>query len=159
VTTVLGPVSTALEADLRTWARRHGIVVWLDVDGHYSSFVDRLTELVVPYQVRAFRGSHLELMLALELLAGGVEKTPLVIHLPGFTEETVRTTPQFELYVAGVRYRKALDTLVTEAASGVCARRRSRRFREGAISHSPEPMRGFRQWSTNARAVSRRTFE
>jgi hypothetical protein len=48
VTTVLGPVSTALEADLRTWARRHGIVVWLDVDGHYSSFVDKLTELAVP---------------------------------------------------------------------------------------------------------------
>lgn len=119
MTTVLGPVSTALEADLRTCARRHGIVVWLDVDGHYSSFVDKLNELTVPYKVRAFRGSHLELMLALELLASGVEKTPLVIHLPGFTEETVRTTPQFELYEAGVRYRKALDTLVTEAASGV----------------------------------------
>jgi hypothetical protein len=130
VTTVLGPVSTALEADLRTWARRHGIVVWLDVDGHYSSFVDRLSELGVPYQVRAFRGSHLELMLALEPLAGGVDKIPLVIHLPGFTEETVRTTPMFELYEAGVRYRKSLDTAVTEAASGVARPEQIAAFRE-----------------------------
>ena len=58
------------------------------------------------------------LMMALEGIAGGTEKVPLVIHLPGFNEETVRNTPLFELYAAGVRYRKALDTLVTEAAAG-----------------------------------------
>ena len=28
-----GPVSAALEADLRSWVRRHGIVVWLDQAG------------------------------------------------------------------------------------------------------------------------------
>jgi hypothetical protein len=117
-----GPVSAGLEADLRSWVRRHGIVVWLDQAGAYSEFVERLQALraagALPYQVQAFRGSHLALMLALDGVASGTEKAPLVIHLPGFTEETVRQTPLFELYASGVRYRKALDTLVTEAASG-----------------------------------------
>ena len=117
-----GPVSAALEADLRSWVRRHGIVVWLDQAGTYSEFVERLQALraagALPYEVHAFRGSHLALMMALDGVAAGTEKAPLVIHLPGFTEETVRQTPLFELYAAGVRYRKALDTLVTEAASG-----------------------------------------
>ncbi|PJB45674.1 MAG: PglZ domain-containing protein [Deltaproteobacteria bacterium CG_4_9_14_3_um_filter_63_12] len=116
------PVSAALEADLRTWVRRQGIVVWLDLDGHYTDFVDQLSARrqagELPYEVRAFRGSHLALMVALEGLAGGTEKVPMVLHLPGFTEETVRNTPLLELYSAGVRYRKALDTLVTDAAAG-----------------------------------------
>ena len=117
-----GPVSAALEADLRSWVRRQGVVVWLDQSGHYTAFVDRLKVVrdagTLPYEVRAFRGSHLALMVALDGIATGTEKVPLVIHLPGFTEETVRNTPFFELYAAGVRYRKALDTLVTEAAAG-----------------------------------------
>ena len=117
-----GPVSASLEADLRSWVRRQGVVVWLDQAGHYGGFVARLQALcdagALPYEVRAFRGSHLALMMALDGVAAGTEKVPLVIHLPGFTEETVRQTPLFELYAAGVRYRKALDTLVTEAAAG-----------------------------------------
>ena len=117
-----GPVSAALEAELRSWVRRHGIVVWLDQAGTYSEFVGRLQALRaaggLPYEVHAFRGSHLALMLDLDGMAAGTEKAPLVIHLPGFTEDTVRQTPLFELYATGVRYRKALDTLVTEAASG-----------------------------------------
>jgi hypothetical protein len=121
-TTFGGPVSAALEADLRTWVRRQGVVVWLDQAGHYTGFVDRLVaarkEGNLPYEVRAYRGSHLALMLALDGLAAGTEKVPLVIHMPGFTEDSVRNTPIFELYSAGVRYRKALDTAVTEAAAG-----------------------------------------
>ena len=117
-----GPVSAALEADLRDWTRRHGIVVWLDLDNHYSAFVDRLVDARnagdLPYDVRAFRGSHLALMLSLEGLAGGAEKVPLVVHLPGFNEESVHDTPLLELYDAGTRYRKALETLITEAAAG-----------------------------------------
>lgn len=117
-----GPVSACLEADLRAWVRRQGVVVWLDHAGHYNEFVDRLEALYesgsLPYEVHAFRGSHLSLMLALDGVAAGTEKVPLVVHLPGFTEETVRSTPLFELYAAGARYRKALDTLVTEAAAG-----------------------------------------
>ncbi|MGY1900768.1 BREX-6 system phosphatase PglZ [Nocardia gipuzkoensis] len=117
-----GPVSAGLEADLRSWVRRHGVVVWLDQAGHYDGFVDHLMELrgsgALPYEVRAFRGSHLSLMMTLEGVASGSEKIPLVIHLPGFTEESVRSTPLLEYYAAGVRYRKSLDTLVTEAAAG-----------------------------------------
>ena len=118
-----GPVSQALEADVRSYVRTHGIVVWLDIDDHYSAFVDRLAAASamgeIPYQVRAFRGSHLALMLDLEDVAGGTEKPPLLLHLPGFNETGVSQTPFYELYVAGKRYRKALDTLVTEAAAAV----------------------------------------
>jgi hypothetical protein len=117
-----GPISAALESDLRELTRRQGIVVWLDLDGHYSAFVDRLLEVrragELPYEVRAFRGSHLALMMSLNGVASGAQKVPLVIHLPGFNEESVRDTPVFELYVAGIRYRKALGTLITEAAGG-----------------------------------------
>ena len=79
-----GPVSVALESDLQEWVRRHGVVVWLDLDDHYSAFVDRLVSArkagELPYEVRAFRGSHLALMMSLEGIAGGAEKVPLVIH-------------------------------------------------------------------------------
>ena len=130
----LGPVSAVLEADLRDWVRRHGIVLWLDLDDHYGGFVDCLAELreagSLPYDVRSFRGSHLELMLALEALAGGVDKTQLVVHLPGYNEETVRTTPCLELYFAGARYRKAMETLVTEAAAGRVRTEQIAAFRE-----------------------------
>lgn len=117
-----GPVSAVLEADLRNWVRGHGIALWLDMSDDYSGFVDRLSQTraagKLPYEVRAFRGSHLELMLELETLAGGVEKSQLVVHLPRLNEETIRSTPLLELYVAGARYRKKLDTLITEAAAG-----------------------------------------
>jgi hypothetical protein len=117
-----GPVSAALESELREWARKHGVVVWLDLDDRYSTFVDRLiaarTTGALPYEVRAFRGSYLALMKSLEGIAGGAEKVPLVIHLPGFNEESVRDTPLLELYAAGTRYRKALETLITEASAG-----------------------------------------
>lgn len=113
------PVSATLEADLRVAISRHGLVLWLDADGIYTSFVD--AQRAQPhrgYRVEAFRGSHLGLMLALEDAANGADKPPLVIHLPGFNEDAVRSTPLFELYAAGTRYRKSLDTLVTEAAAG-----------------------------------------
>ena len=116
-----GPVSSTLAEDLHSFVRRNGIVVWLDADDHYSGFVDRLIETreagALKYEVRAFRGSFLALMRELEHVAGGPEKVPLVVHLPGFNEESVRQTPLLELYLAGSRYRKALDTLVDEAAS------------------------------------------
>lgn len=117
-----GPVSAALESELRTWVRKHGIVIWLDLDDHYAAFVARLAAArradALPYAVHTFRGSHLALMLELADLTGGVEKTPLVVHLPGFNEERVKQSPLLELYAAGVRFRKALDTLVNEAAGG-----------------------------------------
>ena len=118
-----GPVSAALEADLRSWVRRHGIVVWLDQAGTLQR-VRRAAPGAAGCRWPALRGPRLPGQppgadaWTLDGVAAGTEKAPLVIHLPGFTEETVRQTPLFELYAAGVRYRKALDTLVTEAASG-----------------------------------------
>jgi hypothetical protein len=118
----LGPVSTLLESQVREVIRKHGIVVWLDADDHYSAFVDELLArsraAALPYAVHAYRGSFLELLLALEFQATGVEKTPLLIHAPGFNEDLIRQTPLLELYSAGVRFRKALETLVSEAAIG-----------------------------------------
>ena len=130
----LGPVSATLEADLRTWVRRHGIVLWLDLDNHYSSFVDRLIRMkdegAIPYEIRAFRGSHLELLLDMESLESGVEKTPLLIHLPGFNEDSIRETPLLEFYFAGARYRQALDTLLNDAAGANVRPEQIKAFRE-----------------------------
>lgn len=117
-----GPVSLVLEREVRGWVRRHGIVIWLDGGGHYTTFVDRLRDVrasgALPYRVEAFRGSLFELMAALEPVADGVVRPSLLVHLPDFTEERVRAGPLLELYAAGARYRKALPTLVAEAAAG-----------------------------------------
>lgn len=119
--TELGPVSAALHSELREMARQRGIVVWLDKEGSYTGFVDRLLAdeaAVGSVPLRAFRGSYLALMLGLENLEDGVTMTPLVIHVPGHTEDSIADTPLFELYRAGSRHRRALSTLVEEAAHG-----------------------------------------
>lgn len=120
---LLGPVSGLLEAEIRDWVRaaRDNLVIWLDADGHYRDFVQELIKLrqqgELQYDVYTFRGSHLELMLQLELVMGGIDATRAVIHLPGFNEELVKASPLFELYRAGKQRRKALDTLIREAAA------------------------------------------
>lgn len=38
----LGPVSSFLDEELRRQVLRQGIVVWLDLKGHYTAFVDGL---------------------------------------------------------------------------------------------------------------------
>lgn len=103
----------ALEADI---ARRQ-IVVLLDAKRHYTELVDALREAggwVAP--VLAHRGSYLELMVELEHHAGGVDPSPVLVHLPGDIDVT--TTPMLEIARAGKTVRKALDTLVREAAVG-----------------------------------------
>ncbi|MCF8140150.1 MAG: BREX-6 system phosphatase PglZ [Cyanobium usitatum Tobar12.5m-G36] len=119
---VLGPISTALEAELRKQVQQNGIVIWLDRDGLYSQLVAELqaqrTDGELPYAVHGFRGSHLALMLELDAVAAGSDPPRLLIHLPGYTEDTVKETPLLGLYRSGVRYRKALDTLIREAAAG-----------------------------------------
>lgn len=118
----LGPISTALEAELRQRVQQNGIVVWLDRDGLYTQLVDQLqaqrADGQLPYAVHGFRGSHLDLMLELDAVAAGSDPPRLLIHLPGFTEDKVKETPLLGLYRSGVRYRKALDTLIREAAAG-----------------------------------------
>ncbi len=37
-----GRVSRTLEADVLQFAGRHGLVVWLDREGHYTRFTDFL---------------------------------------------------------------------------------------------------------------------
>ncbi len=122
MSTGMGPVSTRLETEVRDQVRRQGLVVWLDVDDNYSSFVDNLAAArgdgKFPYEVVAYRGSHLHLVMSLDSIAGGVDKAQVLVHLPGFTEDSVRTTPLYELYASGSRFRKALATLVSEAAAG-----------------------------------------
>lgn len=118
----LGLITKTLEAEVTEQLRQKGIVVWLDKDAHYNAYVDRLIErhdqgeFFAP--VIAFRGSYLEMILALDNYGSGLDPEPLLIHLPNHTEDTVRATPILELYRAGSRFRKALPTLVREAANG-----------------------------------------
>lgn len=118
----LSPITTVLEAELKRELRQRGIVIWLDKDGYYNSYVD---ELISRYNrgdffapVVAFRGSYLEMVFALEPYGNGLDPEPLLIHMPGHTEETIRKTPILELYRAGYRFRKAFDTLIREAVTG-----------------------------------------
>lgn len=117
-----GPVSAVLEEELYTKVREQGVIVWLDQAGDYRGFVDRLKELraagELSYDVHAFRGSHLALLLALDGAAAGVERACLVIYLPGFNTDTVKQTPMFEFYKAGKMHQRALGTLVTTVAAG-----------------------------------------
>jgi hypothetical protein len=104
---VLGPVSAVLEEDLRAAISRGGLVVWLDADDHYSGFVDRLIARraagdLPHYDVQAYRGSHLELMLAMEDSSGGVDKPARVVHMPGFNVESIQRTPMLEGLSRGV---------------------------------------------------------
>ena len=70
-----------------------------------------------PFPVVGFRGSFLDLLFRLEPYGSGLDQQPLLIHMPGFNEESIRKTPVLELYEPGVRYRKGLDTLIREAAT------------------------------------------
>lgn len=118
----LGPVSRVLEADVRDWVTKHNLVLWLDIDGHYVDVVTQLRSLraagQLPYSVYTFNGSFLELMLELEEVMSGIDATRAVIHLPGFNEELVKATPLLELYKAGARYRRSLETLTRDSAAG-----------------------------------------
>ncbi|MFM2310979.1 MAG: hypothetical protein RLZZ04_255 [Cyanobacteriota bacterium] len=118
----LGLITKTLEAEVTEQLRQKGIVIWLDKDAHYTAYVDRLIERYIQGDffapVVAFRGSYLEMILALDSYGSGLDPEPLLIHLPNHTEETVCATPILELYRAGSRFRKALPTLVRESASG-----------------------------------------
>lgn len=120
--TSLGPLTTQLDEEIKRLLRQHSLVIWLDKDGHYTSYIDQLCDRhqqgdffapVIP-----FRGSYLEMMLALEPYGNRELPDVLLIHMPGHTEETIRKTPLLELYRAGYRHRRALETLIRESALG-----------------------------------------
>jgi len=56
-----GPVSDVLLAEITHAVRQHGLVVWLDRQGHYSAFVDALPARrgagAPAFPVAAYRGS------------------------------------------------------------------------------------------------------
>lgn len=116
------PVSDALETDLGAFVRQQGLVVWLDKDALYTGLADEMRKRHAtgesPLRVIGYRGSHIELMFDLEAYGSTIDKMPLVIHMPGFNTETIRDTPALEMYKAGARYWKALDTLIERAAMG-----------------------------------------
>lgn len=116
-----GIVTDAIEHQVLSELRRHGIVIWLDRDASYSAYVDQLVvrrrSNDFPFPVAAFRGSFLELLFRLEPHGSSQDRQPLLIHMPGFNEESIRKTPVLELYEPGYRFRKSLDTLVREAGA------------------------------------------
>ena len=115
-----GFVSATLEQEVAAEVRR-GTVVWLDKDGSYTGFVDALAARHaagdLAYPVVGFRGSFLDLLLKLEPYGNGLDPQSLLIHMPGFTPDSIRATPLLELYEAGSSYRRALSTLIREAAT------------------------------------------
>lgn len=118
-------IADYLENDVKQSIRRQGIVLWLDADSRYTEFVDRLITRHqagdFDFPVVGFRGSYLELLLQLENYGNGLDPEPLLIHLPNHNTNTVKQTPLLELYRAGKRYEKALNTLVREAVTGKVA--------------------------------------
>lgn len=151
----IGAASLALELEVQSELRRQGIVVWLDKDKTYTNFVDGLAarhaQGSFAYPVVGFRGSFLELLLALEPYGNGLDKQPLLIHMPGFIEESIKASPLLELYVAGVRFRKSLDTLIREAATGRVAPAEVEKF----IAKQPS-LEETDAWLTSA--VAKSTF-
>lgn len=98
-------------------------------DASYTGFVEGLAEQHktgdFPYPVVGFRGSFLETLFVLEAYWSGYDKHSLVVHMPGFNEDSIRTTPMLELYEAGTRFRKGLDTFIRQSRNRACASRRS----------------------------------
>ena len=115
-------IASALEQELLGELRRRGIVVWLDSASAYAPFVDGLLARFrsgdFQFPVLPFRGSFLELVLALEPYGSGLDNAPLLLHMPGFTRESIRKTPVLELYEPGLPFMKAPETLIREVARG-----------------------------------------
>lgn len=114
-----GPASARLIDDVVKEVQERGLLFWLDKDAHYTELVDRMAEAKPPFPVLRYRGSYLDLMLALAPHTGGASKRPVLVHLPGFVEEDVKAGPLLESWEMGTRYRKKLTTLVSEAAHGL----------------------------------------
>ena len=137
--TPAGPITARLEEELTAEIRRRGIVVWLDRRGEFSGYVDDLVRRheagEFPFPVVPFRGSFLEMMLDLDPYWDGLDPEPLLIHLPGHTDESIRETPILAFYRSGWRFRRALETLIREAAAGQVAPETIEAFlREGPSS-------------------------
>ncbi|QDE82496.1 BREX-6 system phosphatase PglZ [Myxococcus xanthus] len=129
MTSPSGPVSAFLEQRLLSTLNDKKLVLWLDAEGAYTGFVDELRKRTqakqFPVPVLAFRGSFLELMLALEHEGSTIDKPLLLVHLPGYntlpanhSPASVRSTPLLELHESAHPFQQNLASLVSQAANG-----------------------------------------
>jgi hypothetical protein len=122
VTPGSGPVSELLERRILAHLNEKKLVVWLDAEGAFTPYADCLAERCAgkdfPAPVLTYRGSFLELMLALEDAGSTLDKPPLLLHVPGFNVDSIRATPLLELYECAYTLQLRLDTLVQDAANG-----------------------------------------
>jgi hypothetical protein len=129
--------------------------VWLDKDKSYTGFVDDLVAKRAkgefPFPVVGFRGSFLDLLFKLEPYGSGLDKQPLLVHMPGFNMDSIRKTPILELYEPGVRFWKGIDTLIREAATSRVAPAEVEKF----VGKQPS-LEEADAWITSA--VSQSTF-
>lgn len=82
-------------------------------------------------------------MLALESYGSGLDPEHVLVHLPGLSKDTVKETPVFELYKAGLTFEKNLGTLVREAAVGAARPEEVEAFVRAPGSASIRPMDGL----------------
>jgi hypothetical protein len=151
------PVSHLLGRELKRVIKERGFVIWLDADDNYSKFVDGLKARAAsggfPFPVFRFDGSFLELMLDLEKYGNGLHPEKVLVHMPGYNEQTISETPLYELFKAGKRYRKALDTLIEEACVGLVLPEEGKAFRETKPS-----LEEADRWLVSARAGEKDLF-
>lgn len=118
----MGVVSDYIKKKLEQDIRTKGLLVWLDKENDYSSLVDQWIEQKKDgrfrYDIFAFRGSFLELMVESKEVLSGRDMPKCVIHMAGFNEQEIKATPVLEAYRAGQRWRASLPTMIREAAQG-----------------------------------------
>lgn len=139
------PVSAFLEKRVRA-ELASGPVLWLDKDGVFTGFVDRLTERRARGEfsapVYALRGSYLELLLAMSADYSLPDAPPLLVHLPGLTRTSIRPTPLLEAYECSRPFELALETVIREASNGLVAAEDIDAF----LSSSPPSLDRADQW-------------
>lgn len=125
-------LSGALVRQLEERVRERPLVVWLDRDGVYEGFVERLEQahgvgrFAIP--VVAFRGE-----LSRDAAGTGAlrepRRSPAIAAPPAGAERRQRAQDALPgIYVAGRRFERALETLVREAAAGMVPPEEVERF-------------------------------
>lgn len=118
----MGIVAEHIKKRLEKEIREKGLLIWLDKEDDYTPLVDELISEKgtgsFPYDIIAFRGSFLQLMIDSRELLSGKDIPKCVIHMPGFNEKEIKETPILEAYKAGQRWRASLDTMIREASQG-----------------------------------------
>jgi hypothetical protein len=111
-------IKKKLEQDLRS----KGLLVWLDKENEFielvDSWIEQKKEGLFHYDIFAFRGSFLELMIQSQNILSSKDMPKCVIHMPGFNEQDIKDTPVLEAYKSGNRWRISLETMIREASQG-----------------------------------------